>query len=285
MDTPKKWWWVVGIAVPVVVALIAIVPGLLSSDGGQDETADIVYYKVEGNQYQGNVAYNSVNYIARQMEQSSGEALSENVLAMLRDAMSAVEDKDFDKGIPLLVALAETTSAPALLNNLGAAYMAAGEAERARVTLIAARDSEGNSPQQTAAVLHNLRQIATVSQGSTTGRKVSTEWPGVVAEITRLDTASGMFTLEAAYINTSAQKVRVCIYTYDMYLIFESSGEGSGRPSQYGGDLNCGDLNPAGIQITWAKFKIEGEVPATLTVVLDGATRPIEGVAVDRAKN
>ena len=34
---PRKYWWVVAVAVPVAVALIAIVPGLFKSSGGSAE--------------------------------------------------------------------------------------------------------------------------------------------------------------------------------------------------------------------------------------------------------
>jgi ABC-type Na+ efflux pump permease subunit len=33
-DYPRKYWWVVIVALPIVLGLIAVVPGLMSKAGG-----------------------------------------------------------------------------------------------------------------------------------------------------------------------------------------------------------------------------------------------------------
>jgi len=282
VDIPKKWWWVAGVAVPVVVALIAVIPQLVSTPGGKDDAAEIVYNEVAGNQYQGGVAYSTVNFIARQFEQTSGQPLPADVRAVLTDAMAAIDDGDFDKAIPLFEAAADTISSSGLLNNLGAAYIAAGETERARDILVRALGAVDTSPQQAAAVLHNIRQIASTRRTSGQDRRVATEWPGVVAEITRLDTTSGLLTLEVEYDNTTAQQVPVCIQPSTYKLIDEVTAQ-SWRPQHYHGNncqnnLTAGFLEPGERYIAWAKYRLKGEVPDTLTVILSGVPRPVEGL-------
>lgn len=164
MDAPKKWWWVARVAVPIIVALIAAGALFLSSGGGEVESTVINLGDTTINQgdftfNQGDVTFNTVNYIVQQIEQTSGQDLAEDVLAMLRDAMTAVQDEDFGKAIPLLETLAETTSAPTILNNLGAAYYTIGDHELAQVTLETAQDSQRNTPEQSASIRHNLEQI------------------------------------------------------------------------------------------------------------------------------
>ena len=284
MDIPKKWWWVVGIAVPVVVALIAVIPQIMSTLGGKDDAADIVYNQVAGNQYQGGVAFSTVNFIARQIEYTSGQPLSADVRTLLTDAMIAIDDGDFDKAIPLFEAAANTVSSPGLLNNLGAAYIAVGETERARDTLVHAQGAVNNSPQQAAAILHNIRQIASARRTSGRDRRIATEWPGVVAEITRFDTASGLLTLEVEYDNTTARQVPVCIQPSVYKLIDEVTAQ-SWRPQHYQGNnclsnLTAGSLEPGERHITWAKYRFKNEVPDTLTAILSGVPKPVEGLKI-----
>ena len=282
MDIPKKWWWVVGIAVPVVVALITIIPPIISTLGGKDDAADIVYNEVAGNQYQGGVAYSTVNFIARQIEHTSSQPLPADVRTLLADAMAAIDDGDFDKAIPLFEAAADTVSSPGILNNLGAAYIATGETERARDILVRARGAVDTSPQQAAAILHNIRQIASAKRTSGRDRRVATGWPGVVAEITRLDTTSGLLTLEVEYDNTTVRQVPVCIQP-SLYKLIDEVTAQSWRPQHYQGNncrnnLTAGHLKPGERHITWAKYRLNGEVPETLTVILSGVPKPVEGL-------
>ena len=122
MDAPKKWWWVIGVAVPVAVAAIAIVPHLLPKGaGGGGDT-----FYVAGTQFNGNVAFHNVTLVAEQARQMTGKELPDSVVESLRQAMSLVHARKFDQAIPLLESAAKAAPVPAVFNNLGAAYLATG---------------------------------------------------------------------------------------------------------------------------------------------------------------
>jgi hypothetical protein len=269
---------VVGIAVPIAVALIGAGAQLLGSGG--DAPPGVVYNEVSGSQYQGDVAFTTVTLMAHEAEQTSGEPMPEALQAILRQAMSAVDDGAFDKAIPLLEAAAEAAPSPAVLNNLGAAYLAAGEAERARAALTQAKDAHG-APEETAAVLHNLRQVATAGRGSFEGPTEPSISAGIVAELTRFDDAGGMVTLEVTFTNTATDQVQICVDPRNNYLIDEATGKRwDDQHQSHNG--TCPNLQPGERFVTWSKFLFEDHVPPVLTAVASGVARPFEGLRVNQ---
>ena len=126
-DMSKKWWWLAAVAVPVVVALIAILPDMIrSGDGGGGDT-----FRVIGSQFNDEVTFNTFNVVVDQAAQA-GIELSEVELAALREALALVQDRQFDAAIPLLESLGGVAPVPAVLNNLGAAYLATGNSSQAK---------------------------------------------------------------------------------------------------------------------------------------------------------
>jgi hypothetical protein len=126
-DMPKKWWWLVAVAVPVVLAIIAIVPDLIrSGDGGGGDT-----FRVIGSQFNDEVTFNTFNVVVDQADQA-GIELSKRELETLRQALDLVQDGRFDAAIPLLESLGEEVPVAAVLNNLGAAYLATGNRDQAK---------------------------------------------------------------------------------------------------------------------------------------------------------
>ena len=74
MAVPKKWWWLVGVAVPITVAVIAIVPDLIRPGGGGET------FSVIGTQFNDEVYFNTVSVILEQAEEA-GQTLSPGVIA------------------------------------------------------------------------------------------------------------------------------------------------------------------------------------------------------------
>lgn len=272
MKVPQRWWWIAAIAVPIVVAVIGIGPDLLGL--GSDEP-NLVYNRVEGSQFQGDVEV-----------REGGQPLADEVVALLEDAMQAVEDGAPDKAVPLFQAAAEVASTPAVLNNLGAAYLAAGEPEQAREVLLRARAAEVRRPGETAAVEHNLRQLAQATGPSIEGPAQPTEWPGVTAQLTRFDNAGGLVTLEITYANSSTDPVEVCIWPGDDYLLDEASGQrwdpehSDGRLCEVYATRSPQSFAAGGTRVTWAKFLVDDPMPARFSAVVSGVVRPFEGLTL-----
>ncbi len=127
MNVPKKWWWLVGVAVPIVAAAIAIVPDLIrNGDTGGGDTFTVI-----GTQSNTKVTFNNVSVIVEQAKQT-GEELPQSVVETLRQALKLAQSRKFDQAIPLLESVEDEALVPALLNNLGAVYLATGNQEKAK---------------------------------------------------------------------------------------------------------------------------------------------------------
>ncbi len=131
---PRKYWWVVA-AVPVVVALIAIVPQLVNR-GGSDapgSTGPTVTGNtgttVTGNNNTITFDYSTrntfvtnVNVIAREYELQTGRPLSDDLRKQIEAAVTAAQQNNHTESVRLFEQLAKDAPVPAILHNLGVAY-------------------------------------------------------------------------------------------------------------------------------------------------------------------
>jgi hypothetical protein len=123
---PRKYWWVVAVAVPVAVALISIVPGLSrpsEGSGGGTSTA------ITGNNNTVSVDYSThntfvtnVNVIAREYELLTGRPLGDDLRQEIESALNAATQNNHTESIRLLEQVAQTAPVPAIYNNLGVEY-------------------------------------------------------------------------------------------------------------------------------------------------------------------
>jgi hypothetical protein len=122
---PRKYWWVVVVAVPVAVALISIVPGLFkpSGSGGGTSTA------ITGNNNTVSFDYSThnsfvtnLNVIAREYELQTGRPLSDDLRRQIESALNAAMQNNHTESIRLLEQVAQTAPIPAIYHNLGVEY-------------------------------------------------------------------------------------------------------------------------------------------------------------------
>jgi hypothetical protein len=122
---PRKYWWVVAVAVPVAVALIAIVPGLFkpSGSGGGTSTA------ITGDNNTVNFDYSThstfitnVNVIAREYELQTGRPLGYDLRRQIESAVNAAMQNNHTESIRLLEQVAQAAPVPAIYHNLGVEY-------------------------------------------------------------------------------------------------------------------------------------------------------------------
>ena len=122
---PRKYWWVVAVAVPVAVALISIVPSLFkpSRSGGGTSTA------ITGDNNTVNFDYSthntfitSVNLIAREYELQTGRPLSDDLRRQIESAVNAAMQNNHTESIRLLEQVAQAAPVPAIYHNLGVEY-------------------------------------------------------------------------------------------------------------------------------------------------------------------
>ncbi len=195
--TPKKWWWLVAVAVPIAVAVIAIVPNMLGTGaGGGGDT-----FRVIGTQFTDEVTFNAFNVIVDQANQA-GIELSDGELETLRQALNLAQARQFDAAIPLLESLEELAPVPAILSNLGAAYLATGDREAARSYLQAtvARDPKERAAQINLGALDELT-LQEESVSSPTAKHVTSNIPDVSVELVEFSRFENTITLKLRYIN------------------------------------------------------------------------------------
>ncbi len=262
IDPAKKWWWLVAVAVPIVVGVIAIVPDMLSTgtDGGGDT------FRVIGTQFKHEVTFNAFHVVVDQANQA-GIELSDGELETLRQALNLAQSRQFDAAIPLLESLEEVAPVPAVLNNLGAAYLATGEREAARRYFQAtvARDPKEQAAQINLGALDELApQEESVS--SPTAKHVTSNIPNVRVELIEFSRFENTITLKLRYINAGEEDQSRDL-GWGSYLMDEITGKRFEKTATFSQGYQV--IVPAGGSIDyWVKYTLpEGEMPKYLTAV------------------
>jgi hypothetical protein len=120
---PRKYWWVVAVAVPVAVALISIVPGLFKpsgSGGGTTITGDNNTVNFDYSTH--NTFVTNMNVIAREYELQTGRPLSDDLRRQIESAVNAAMQNNHTESIRLLEQVAQAAPVPAIYHNLGVEY-------------------------------------------------------------------------------------------------------------------------------------------------------------------
>jgi len=132
---PRKYWWVVAVAVPVAVALISVIPSLFKPSGsGGGPSANIT-----GNNNTVNFDYSThntfvtnVNVIAREYELQTGRPLSDDLRRQIESAVNAATRNNHAESIRLLEEVAKAAPVPAIYHNLGVEYAKTQNADASR---------------------------------------------------------------------------------------------------------------------------------------------------------
>jgi hypothetical protein len=123
---PRKYWWIVAVAVPVAVALISIVPGLFKPPGSGGGTSATITgnnntvtfdYSTHNNTFVSNV-----NVIAREYELQTGRPLGDDLRRQIESAVNAAMQNNHTESIRLLEQVAQAAPVPAIYHNLGVEY-------------------------------------------------------------------------------------------------------------------------------------------------------------------
>ena len=133
---PRKYWWVGVVLVPVAVAIIAILPGLLKSSGGTSggtiTTITGDNNKVTFDYSTHNTFVTNVNVIAREYELQTGRPLSDDLRQQIEAAVAAALQNNHTESIRLFEKIAEAAPVPAVYNNLGVEYARTQNTEASR---------------------------------------------------------------------------------------------------------------------------------------------------------
>ena len=126
-EYPKKYWWLVLVAIPLVAALIGIVPPLLK---GPAPTGVI---QIHNTQFSGDLVFANIEVILGQYERTHGEPLTDQeLIGKIELGLNLVQNKDHEKAIQVFREVAAETRLPSIENNLGVLYAIKNDFEKAR---------------------------------------------------------------------------------------------------------------------------------------------------------
>ncbi|MGH8611056.1 MAG: hypothetical protein ACREYF_03145, partial [Gammaproteobacteria bacterium] len=105
-----------------------------------------------------------------------------------------------------------------------------------------------------------------------------TEFPGVVADLTRFEDTGGMLTVEVTFRNIGQATVKIYVGGGSHnYLLDEETGK-RWEYSQIDGQGDQISLEPGNTHIVWMKYKVDGPLPDHFTAAVDKLKRPFEGI-------
>ena len=144
---PRKYWWVVAVALPVLLALISIVPNLLKSSGGSGGGINTTFTgnnnTVDYSTH--NTFVTNVNVFAREYELLTGLPLGDDLRRQIESAVDAAKQNNHTESIRLLEQVAEAAPVPAVYNNLGVEYAKTQNANASRKAFELAATSPSGS--------------------------------------------------------------------------------------------------------------------------------------------
>ena len=191
---PKKYWWVVAVAVPITVAAIASLSGVFRPSDRSGAAAPTTSATpttnatITGDNNTVNVDYSThntfvtnVNVIAREYELQTGSPLSDDLRQKIEAAVSAANQNNHTESIRLFEQVAEAVPVPAIYNNLGVEY---ARTQNREASLRAFELSKAKMAEVTAAAANNRALPADALKApAASGPGVRTE-PGAVPAMT-----------------------------------------------------------------------------------------------------
>ena len=170
---PKKYWWLVLLVLPVILALIPVLPGLFKKEdktrdsqtgvnihqtgtSNVNESVNILNSDLSSKMYVTNVSI-----IASEYERTHGHPLTDGDLKeQIERAVAEAEAGRHTKSIQLLEKLSKNVPLPAIYTSLGVEYAKAGNTDAATKAFSSAIDKD---PSYEPA--HLNRAIVAVSEG------------------------------------------------------------------------------------------------------------------------
>ncbi|MEM8659287.1 MAG: tetratricopeptide repeat protein, partial [Pseudomonadota bacterium] len=154
---PKKYWWLVLVAVPIILALLALLPNLLSNGGDTDSTPSAGHHiSIAGSTVGGDVQIVGSQVIYQQLANSSEDKdeLAETEASIER-AYNLLSAGFYAEALPLFDELAKRLQSAEAYNNAGALYLATDQSEQAEAAFREGLAIEPNSD----ALRLNLAQL------------------------------------------------------------------------------------------------------------------------------
>lgn len=287
VHVPKKWWWVVAVAVPLVGGALAVSPKLIAffQDAPWSPSISGRVIIKESTIQAGNIVGGDLHEgdeVQTHIALTFGTitpGLSPEEREIVERAIDRLRNGDYEGAIPVLKAVAERAPTPSILNNLAAAHLAIGETAAARRIIDDARALESGTDLDVEAALNwnerRLAQVRTFGLDPITGVHASRR-EGIEAFLTRVEETGGLVTIEAIYRNVGTERVSFC--PINPRVIDERADEDWGSRYSSHSISSCPlRLEPAASISVWYKFAFDVAEHPRVTVILPGVV-PFENI-------
>jgi hypothetical protein len=121
-NAAKKYWWAAAIAVPLLVAVISILPPLLKKDS----------QGIQISQDSHDLNFQQINVVEREYLQKTGQPLPPDLRQQIEQALQFMKQERYADSIPLLRAAAEKAAVPSVLTDLAHALAITGKSNEAQ---------------------------------------------------------------------------------------------------------------------------------------------------------
>jgi tetratricopeptide (TPR) repeat protein len=122
VDAVKKYWWAAAIAVPLLGAVIGILPSLLKKEAPSISISRDSH----------DLNFQPITVIEREYRQKTGQPLPPDVQQQIEQALQLLKQERYEDGIPLLRAAAQKAPTPSVLTDLGNALATTGKSTEAQ---------------------------------------------------------------------------------------------------------------------------------------------------------
>lgn len=128
---PRKYWWLVPVGVPILVAIIAIVPQVLKRPAAPAAPTGTTVIG-SGNVINYGTLITNVNVFTQEYERQSGRPLSEEITKQIQAALAAAQQNNHAESIRLFEQVAKVAPVPSIYGNLAVEYAQVNKPEDAR---------------------------------------------------------------------------------------------------------------------------------------------------------
>jgi tetratricopeptide (TPR) repeat protein len=268
-DYQKKYWWLGAITVPIVVALIGQLTGIINVFKPPAPPA-------------GNYTTNNMYLITQVF--NTGES-TQDAQQKIEVAITLTNAGNYADAIPLLEQVIAQYPLPAIYNNLGVLYALTGDNQKAQEAFQNALKNESNNQ----AVNYNLGRFAEslgsaeeaqryfskapdlytppAGHGSTSpGVTVPSQIPGVTARLIEFSRFQNTITLKMRLINSNAKDVTGLYQIANGHLLDETTGKT--YETNDGSNREFVNMAPNSNIEVWVKYPVPAEDnPQYLTAV------------------
>jgi len=267
-DYQKKYWWVILVAVPIVVALIGIIPPILGSLNKSTPSPLPPGIIITTNNIGNNM------YFITQVGNTGSAADTQDAQQAVQRATGLVQNKNYADAIALLEQTAAQHPLPAVYNNLGVLYTNVGDLLKAQEAYQHALNLDPNDQ----AANYNLGLLkqaqgnardAASNFDKAPGLKniSSTQIPGVAAQLVDFSRFQNTITVKVRLFNSTANDQIYGAPTRGGYLLDEVTDKHYQVTDQ--SNVNGITVPANGSVEVWAKFPLPAEdKPQFLSVAL-----------------